>query len=177
MSQVSARKNLNETAFFFPHLLCDTDGTVRMEFTMPEALTQWKFLGFAHDTGMRSGYLTDSIITAKDLMVEPNPPRFVREGDVIVSLYEDEAGMLWMGSSEGTIAIATRGSGPQLKPKISLPTMTSTVTCTNTVRAIARYFPVIIVTVDVGVENNLGKVLASSSRRMVDAILAPVKKA
>ena len=83
LDQVSARENLNETAFFFPHLLSDGAGTVRMEFTMPEALTQWKFLGFAHDTEMRSGFLTDTVVTAKDLMVQPNPPRFVREGDVI----------------------------------------------------------------------------------------------
>jgi uncharacterized protein YfaS (alpha-2-macroglobulin family) len=83
LSQVSARTNLNETGFFFPHLLSGSDGVVRMEFTMPEALTQWKFLGFAHDRQMRSGYLTGTTVTAKDLMVEPNPPRFVREGDVI----------------------------------------------------------------------------------------------
>jgi 5-hydroxyisourate hydrolase-like protein (transthyretin family) len=83
LSQVSARTNLDETAFFFPHLVSDSDGVVRMEFTMPEALTQWRFLGFAHDRQMRSGFLTDTTVTAKDLMVEPNPPRFVREGDVI----------------------------------------------------------------------------------------------
>jgi hypothetical protein len=83
LGQVSARDNLNETAFFFPHLLSGADGVVRMEFTMPEALTEWRFLGFAHDTRLRSGYLTDTTVTAKDLMVEPNPPRFVREGDVI----------------------------------------------------------------------------------------------
>jgi hypothetical protein len=83
LSRVSPRTNLDETAFFFPHLLSGTDGVVRMEFTMPEALTEWKFLGFAHDNQLRSGYLTDATVTAKDLMVEPNPPRFVREGDVI----------------------------------------------------------------------------------------------
>ncbi len=83
LSQVSARKNLDETAFFFPHLLSDSEGVIRMEFTMPEALTEWRFLGFAHDTQMRSGLLTGTTVTAKDLMVEPNPPRFVREGDVI----------------------------------------------------------------------------------------------
>ena len=54
-----------------------------MEFTMPEALTKWKFLGFAHDKEMRSGFLSDSIVTAKDIMVQPNPPRFLREGDKI----------------------------------------------------------------------------------------------
>ena len=81
LSKVSARKNLNETAFFFPKLISNEDGEVRMEFTMPEALTKWKFLGFAHDREMRSGFLTDSIVTAKDIMVQPNPPRFLREGD------------------------------------------------------------------------------------------------
>ncbi len=81
--QVATRKNLNETAFFFPHLLSDNQGVVRIEFTMPEALTEWRFLGFAHDNQMRSGFLAGTTITAKDLMVEPNPPRFVREGDVI----------------------------------------------------------------------------------------------
>jgi uncharacterized protein YfaS (alpha-2-macroglobulin family) len=83
LSKVSARKNLNETAFFFPKLISDQDGIVRMEFTMPEALTKWKFLGFAHDKEMRSGFLTDSMVTAKDIMVQPNPPRFLREGDKI----------------------------------------------------------------------------------------------
>ncbi len=83
LNNVSARKNLNETAFFFPHLTSDADGTVRMEFTMPEALTKWKFLGFAHDKNLRSGFITDNVVTAKDLMVQPNPPRFLREGDVL----------------------------------------------------------------------------------------------
>ena len=59
------------------------DGTVKLEFTMPEALTEWRFLGFAHDNALRSAYLTDAAVTAKDLMVQPNPPRFLREGDVL----------------------------------------------------------------------------------------------
>ncbi|QDT07956.1 MG2 domain protein [Rubripirellula lacrimiformis] len=81
--EVAVRKNLNETAFFFPKLIAADDGTVRMEFTMPEALTEWKFLGFAHDRSLRSGGISDTAVTAKDLMVVPNPPRFVREGDEI----------------------------------------------------------------------------------------------
>jgi hypothetical protein len=83
LGQVSARKNLNETAFFFPQLVSDKQGLVRLEFTMPEALTQWKFMGFAHDAALRSGYLEDKVVTAKELMVQPNPPRFLREGDAI----------------------------------------------------------------------------------------------
>ena len=83
LSKVTARKNLNETAFFFPKLVSSQEGEVRLEFTMPEALTKWKFLGFAHDKEMRSGFLTDSMVTVKDLMVQPNPPRFLREGDLL----------------------------------------------------------------------------------------------
>ncbi len=83
LSNVSARKNLNETAFFFPNLVSGEDGTVRVEFTMPEALTEWKFMGFAHDNDLRSGLISGTTVTAKDLMVQPNPPRFLREGDVV----------------------------------------------------------------------------------------------
>ena len=81
--QVSPRKNLQETAFFLPHLLAGEDGKVKLEFTMPEALTRWRFLGLAHDKQLRSGHLEGETVTAKDLMVQPNPPRFLREGDVL----------------------------------------------------------------------------------------------
>jgi uncharacterized protein YfaS (alpha-2-macroglobulin family) len=83
LSKVAARKNLNETAFFFPHLLADKDGTVALEFTMPEALTEWKFLGLAHTRELASGSLEGTSVTQKDLMVQPNPPRFLREGDLL----------------------------------------------------------------------------------------------
>ena len=83
LSQVSARKNLQETAFFEPHLTTDDNGVVKMTFTMPEALTKWRFMGFAHDAKLRAGYLEGTTVTAKDLMVQPNPPRFLREGDEI----------------------------------------------------------------------------------------------
>jgi hypothetical protein len=83
LSNVAARKNLNETAFFFPHLTTDPEGAIRLQFTMPEALTEWRFLGFTHDRECRSGFLDGKTVTAKDLMVQPNPPRFLREGDTL----------------------------------------------------------------------------------------------
>jgi hypothetical protein len=83
LNQIVARKNLNETAFFFPQLISDKDGVVRLTFTMPEALTEWRFMAFAHDRQCRSGYLQDKAVTSKDLMVQPNPPRFLREGDTL----------------------------------------------------------------------------------------------
>ncbi|MGC8990858.1 MAG: alpha-2-macroglobulin family protein, partial [Verrucomicrobiia bacterium] len=83
LDTVVARRVLSETAFFFPHLVSDTNGHVRISFTVPEALTEWRFLGFAHDRTLRAGTLEDSAVTAKELMVQPNPPRFLREGDLL----------------------------------------------------------------------------------------------
>ncbi len=83
LSHVSARKNLNETAFFYPQLMSDSNGIVRLTFTMPEALTKWHFLAFAHDRKLRAGFLEGHALTAKDIMVQPNPPRFLREGDTV----------------------------------------------------------------------------------------------
>ena len=77
------RKNLAETAFFFPTLTSGADGIVTIEFTLPDTLTTWQFKSLAHDASLRSGTLLDTCVAAKDLMVEPMPPRFLREGDVV----------------------------------------------------------------------------------------------
>ncbi|MGM0442285.1 MAG: alpha-2-macroglobulin family protein [Elusimicrobiota bacterium] len=77
------RENLDETAFFYPHLKPEKDGSLTFEFTMPEALTKWKFMGLAHGKKLENGILKDYTVTQKDLMVEPNPPRFFREGDTV----------------------------------------------------------------------------------------------
>ena len=74
---IQIRKNFNETAFFYPHLLTDKDSSVTIEFTVPEALTTWKFMGFAHGTDCQAGGIVGETVTQKDLMVQPNPPRFL----------------------------------------------------------------------------------------------------
>jgi hypothetical protein len=79
----SVRTNLNETVFFLPNLMTDADGNVVVRFTMNEALTRWKFLGFAHTKELEYGLTEKSVVTQKELMVLPNPPRFLREGDKI----------------------------------------------------------------------------------------------
>lgn len=78
---VSLRSNFAETAFFYPHLHSDAKGNVRITFTLPESLTQWKFLGLAHDKKVNYGRILATAVARKDFMVQPNMPRFVREGD------------------------------------------------------------------------------------------------
>jgi uncharacterized protein YfaS (alpha-2-macroglobulin family) len=83
LSSVKARANLNETAFFFPHLTTNEKGEVVVSFTVPEALTKWKMLGFAHTKDLKYGLVTKELVTQKPLMVMPNLPRFLREADRI----------------------------------------------------------------------------------------------
>lgn len=79
--KVQIRKNFNETAFFFPDLRTDDSGSVSFSFTVPEALTRWKGMILAHTKDLAFGYSEKSIVTQKQLMVQPNLPRFLREGD------------------------------------------------------------------------------------------------
>ncbi|MDM1550930.1 alpha-2-macroglobulin family protein [Empedobacter falsenii] len=83
LDNVKARTNLNETAFFYPNLKTDAKGNVIIEFTTPESLTEWKFMAIAHTPDLKTGYLEQNVRTQKDLMVVPNMPRFLREGDQI----------------------------------------------------------------------------------------------
>jgi len=78
---VQVRKNFNETAFFFPDLKTDDEGNIEFSFTMPEALTKWKLMTLAHTKDMATAYSEKTTITQKPLMVQPNAPRFMREGD------------------------------------------------------------------------------------------------
>lgn len=80
--EVPIRTNLNETAFFMPQLRTDDKGIATLSFTLPESVTTWKFMAFAHDKDVRFGTMTDEIIAQKKLMIQPRLPRFLREGDV-----------------------------------------------------------------------------------------------
>ena len=75
------RTNFAETAFFYPQLRTNEQGEISFSFTMPQSLTRWNFRGYSHTKGMLTGQLDASAVTAKDFMLSPNMPRFVRVGD------------------------------------------------------------------------------------------------
>ncbi len=78
---VQIRTNFNETAFFFPQLYADSLGKYQFSFQFPDAVTQWKWMSFAHTKDLATGYTEQKLVTQKSLMVQPNIPRFLREGD------------------------------------------------------------------------------------------------
>ena len=75
------RSNMNETAFFFPTLYSNADNEYKIEFTLPDALTSWDFQAMFHDKTMRYGTYKKNFVAQKELMIQPNAPRFFRAGD------------------------------------------------------------------------------------------------
>lgn len=80
-SNNNIRENLTETAFFYPALPTDSLGCVNISFTLPESVTTWRFMGLAHDADMNSALIDAEAVASKTIMVQPNMPRFLREGD------------------------------------------------------------------------------------------------
>lgn len=79
MGQV--RENLEETAFFMPAIVTDSQGILSLKFRLPESVTTWRFLGLVTDREANSGNISGESVAQKEVMVVPNVPRFVRVGD------------------------------------------------------------------------------------------------
>lgn len=80
-SQPQIRQNFNETAFFYPHLKTNEKGETIISFTVPESNTSWKFRALTYDKALNIGTFEAIAVSRKELMVIPNMPRFVRQGD------------------------------------------------------------------------------------------------
>jgi len=77
------RRDFRETAFFYPDIQTDSNGDAVITFTLPESLTQWKLLGIATTKDLKSVTFEKELVSRKELMVVPNQPRFLREGDTL----------------------------------------------------------------------------------------------
>lgn len=78
------RANFAETAFFYPHLLTDEQGNIKIEFEAPDSVTSWNVYVHALTRDLKFMTLQKTAETRKELMVRPYLPRFFREGDVAV---------------------------------------------------------------------------------------------
>ncbi|MEL6831660.1 MAG: alpha-2-macroglobulin family protein [Bacteroidota bacterium] len=78
---LKVRTNLAETAFFYPQLATDQEGRVLLKFKTPESLTRWRVQLFTHDEDLAFALNQKEVVTQKELMILPNAPRFLREGD------------------------------------------------------------------------------------------------
>lgn len=84
LEKVVPRTNFNETAFFYPQLHTDKNGEIQIDFTIPQSLTRYKMLGFAHTKDLKTANTSRELITQKQLAISANSPRFFREGDTLL---------------------------------------------------------------------------------------------
>ncbi|MBP9151624.1 MAG: hypothetical protein KBF73_05015 [Flavobacteriales bacterium] len=82
--EIKMRSDFSETVFFHPHLQTDDKGNISFKFNAPQSLTRWKFMGLATTQDLKIGTITEEVVTRKQLMITPNYPRFVREGDKLI---------------------------------------------------------------------------------------------
>jgi len=78
---IPVRSNFAETAFFYPDLITDAQGLSSFAFKVPDSLTRWKFRALALTNDHQIGYTEFELPAQKPLMISPNLPRFLREGD------------------------------------------------------------------------------------------------
>lgn len=93
---IPVRSNFAETAFFYPDLITDAHGLSSFSFKVPDSLTRWKFRALALTEDHQIGYIEFELPAQKPLMLSPNLPRFLREGDefvftVKITSLQDEA--------------------------------------------------------------------------------------
>ena len=77
------RENFSETAFFYPNLMTNEDGSLTFSFTMPDALTRWNLMMLAYTKDLKVGTLNKTFTTSKPLMIMSDMPRFCYENDTL----------------------------------------------------------------------------------------------
>ena len=113
---ITSRTNFNELAFFYPQLLTDDKGEIKIEFTIPQSLTRYKMMGFAHTKDLKTASLTNELVTRKQLAIAINAPRFFREGDTILlsAKLNNLAGKKLLGNASLELTDALTGKPVQV---------------------------------------------------------------
>lgn len=78
------RKKFADTAFWAASLTTDEDGYAKINLTMPENLTGWKVKAWAMGHGTKVGQAEAEVVTAKNLLLRMQAPRFFIQKDEVV---------------------------------------------------------------------------------------------
>lgn len=115
-------------ALFAPMLTTGADGSMQVDFTAPAANATWVLKAIAYNTDMIAGNTTREMIASRPIMVQPNLPRFLRNGDkaevratvmnnadsaatvvVRVEIFDPASGVV-LSAGDYTADVAPRGS-------------------------------------------------------------------
>lgn len=88
-------------AFFMPALVSDSEGNVDVVFTVPNANGTWALRALAWTSGLEMARYEAEAVASKPVMVQPNLPRFLRQGDRAV------LGATVFNNSDSTATVTT----------------------------------------------------------------------
>ena len=80
-AEPTLRENFNETAFFFPQLRTNNDGSATFSFTMPDALTRWRLMLMAYTKDRKTGQNEYTFTSSKPVMIMADMPRYMYDND------------------------------------------------------------------------------------------------
>jgi len=80
-AEPALRENFNETAFFFPQLRTNKDGSATFSFTMPDALTRWRLMLMAYTKDRKTGHNEYTFTSSKPVMIMADMPRYMYDND------------------------------------------------------------------------------------------------
>ena len=80
-AEPTLRENFNETAFFFPQLRTNNDGSATFSFTMPDALTRWRLMLLAYSKDRKTGTNEYTFTSSKPVMIMADMPRYMYDND------------------------------------------------------------------------------------------------
>ena len=80
-AEPTLRENFNETAFFFPQLRTNKDGSATFSFTMPDALTRWRLMLMAYTKDRKTGRNEYTFTSSKPVMIMADMPRYMYDND------------------------------------------------------------------------------------------------
>ncbi len=78
--------------FWEPSLVSDKDGNIDITFTVPNAIGSWRLNAFAWSKNTDAARFIGECLANKPVMVQPNLPRFLRQGDkarVLATVYNN----------------------------------------------------------------------------------------
>ena len=82
-AEPTLRENFNETAFFFPQLRTNQDGSATFSFTMPDALTRWRLMLLAYTKDRKTGSKDYTFTSSKPVMIMADMPRYMYDNDTL----------------------------------------------------------------------------------------------
>lgn len=83
VKEITYREKEVRCAMWNPYIVTDKDGNFKISFNVPNENTTWLFQALTYSKELDYAIFTKEILVNKPIMVQPNLPSFLRQGDMV----------------------------------------------------------------------------------------------